>query len=63
MFVIGGKVKGGLYGAYPSLSNLDNGDLKYEVDFRSVYSTLIDSWLNGDTATVLGKTYENLKFI
>jgi uncharacterized protein (DUF1501 family) len=63
MFVIGGKVKGGLYGAYPSLSNLDNGDLKYEVDFRSVYSTLIDSWLHGDTATVLGKSYENLKFI
>ncbi|NQX59397.1 DUF1501 domain-containing protein [Paenibacillus qinlingensis] len=63
MFVIGGKVKGGLYGAYPSLSNLDNGDLKYEVDFRSIYSTLIDSWLHGDTATVLGKTYENLKFI
>ena len=63
MFVIGGKVKGGLYGAYPSLSDLDNGDLKYEVDFRSVYSTLIDSWLKGDTTTVLGKTYENLKFI
>jgi len=63
MFVIGGKVKGGLYGSYPSLSNLDNGDLKYEVDFRSVYSTIIDSWLKGDTTTILGKTYENLKFI
>ncbi|WP_328803507.1 DUF1501 domain-containing protein [Paenibacillus silvestris] len=63
MFVIGGKVKGGLYGAYPSLSNLDNGDLKYEVDFRSVYSTLVDSWLKGDAATVLGKPYESLKFI
>lgn len=63
MFVIGGKVKGGLYGSYPNLNNLDNGDLKYEVDFRSVYSTLVDSWLQGDTATVLGKSYENLKFI
>lgn len=56
-------MKGGLYGAYPSLSNLDNGDLKYEVDFRSVYSTLVDSWLKGDASTVLGKPYESLKFI
>ncbi|WP_261302292.1 DUF1501 domain-containing protein [Paenibacillus andongensis] len=63
MFVIGGKVNGGLYGAYPSLSNLDNGDLKYEVDFRSVYSTVIDKWLKGDTTAVLGKSYESLKFI
>ncbi|TXK85604.1 DUF1501 domain-containing protein [Paenibacillus sp. N3.4] len=63
MFLLGGKIKGGLYGAYPSLSNLDNGDLKYQVDFRSVYSTLIDKWLKGDTAAVLGKTYEQLKFI
>ncbi|MGG1514433.1 DUF1501 domain-containing protein [Paenibacillus oryzisoli] len=63
VFVIGGKVKGGLYGAYPSLSSLDNGDLKYEVDFRSVYATLIEQWLQGDTTAVLGKAYENLKFI
>lgn len=63
MFVIGGKVKGGLYGAYPSLSSLDNGDLKYEVDFRSVYSTLVDNWLKGDVTAVLGKPYESLKFI
>ncbi|SDN25760.1 Uncharacterized conserved protein, DUF1501 family [Paenibacillus sp. yr247] len=63
MFVIGGKVNGGLYGSYPSLSNLDNGDLKYEVDFRSVYSTLIDKWLKGDAAAVLSKSYEYLKFI
>ncbi|MEC0225922.1 DUF1501 domain-containing protein [Paenibacillus alba] len=63
MFVIGGKVNGGLYGAYPSLSNLDNGDLKYEMDFRSVYNTLIDKWLKGDAAAVLNKSYENLKFI
>ncbi|WNR43543.1 DUF1501 domain-containing protein [Paenibacillus roseipurpureus] len=63
MFVLGGKVKGGLYGAYPSLSNLNNGDLKYEVDFRSVYSTIVESWLHGDVSAVLGKSYENLKFI
>ncbi|GGI45823.1 hypothetical protein GCM10008018_14050 [Paenibacillus marchantiophytorum] len=62
VFVLGGQVKGGLYGAYPSLSDLDEGDLKYQVDFRSVYSTILDSWLKGDTQSVLGRTYENLKF-
>ncbi|MFC5449495.1 DUF1501 domain-containing protein [Paenibacillus aestuarii] len=63
MFVLGGRVKGGLYGDYPSLTQLDNGDLKYEVDFRAVYGTLIDKWLQGDAAGVLGKSYEKLTFI
>jgi len=39
-FVMGGKVKGGLHGAYPSLADLQDGDLKYTVDFRNLYSTL-----------------------
>lgn len=39
-FVMGGKVKGGLLGAYPSLGDLQDGDLKHTVDFRNVYSTL-----------------------
>ncbi|MFC0216293.1 DUF1501 domain-containing protein [Paenibacillus chartarius] len=63
MFVIGGKVKGGLYGEYPSLSNLVSEDLKYEVDFRSVYYTLIDKWLRGDAKSVLGRSYETLAFL
>lgn len=64
VFVLGGNVKGGLYGVYPSLTDLDrNGDLKYEVDFRSVYYTLMDGWLKGDAVGVLGKSYEKLQFI
>lgn len=64
MFIIGEKMKGGLYGIQPSLTNLDKGgDLKYEVDFRSVYYTVVDSWLQGDAKTVLGKTYEKINFI
>jgi len=39
-FVMGGKVKGGLHGAYPSLADLDDGDLRHTVDFRDVYSTI-----------------------
>jgi uncharacterized protein (DUF1501 family) len=39
IFVMGGGVKGGLYGAYPSLGDLQDGDLKHTVDFRSVFAT------------------------
>ena len=42
-FVMGGKVKGGLHGAYPSLTDLTDGDLRHTVDFRNVYSTLAQS--------------------
>jgi uncharacterized protein (DUF1501 family) len=40
LFVMGGGVKGGLHGAYPSLSDLTDGDLKHTVDFRSVFATV-----------------------
>lgn len=39
-FVMGGKVSGGLHGTYPSLDDLDDGDLRHTVDFRDVYSTV-----------------------
>ena len=39
-FVMGGRVKGGLHGAYPSLSDLQDGDLRHTVDFRNVFATL-----------------------
>jgi uncharacterized protein (DUF1501 family) len=39
-FVMGGAVKGGLHGAYPSLADLQDGDLKHSVDFRSVFATI-----------------------
>ncbi|MFE5318672.1 DUF1501 domain-containing protein [Paenibacillus sp. NPDC056579] len=63
VLVLGGKVKGGMYGVMPSLTNLDNGDLKYEVDFRSVYYTLVENWLKGDARTVLSGSFEKLAFI
>jgi uncharacterized protein (DUF1501 family) len=63
MFVMGGKVKGGLHGKMPSLTELDDGDLKYTVDFRRVYATLLDKWLNADGAKVLGAPFEGVGFI
>jgi len=64
LFVIGNKVKGGVYGDDPILSSLDdNGDLKYQVDFRSVYATILDGWLGGDSRAVLNGSFERLPFL
>lgn len=63
VLVFGGRVKGGLYGVYPSLTDLDQGDLKYDIDFRSVYYTLVEDWMKGDARSVLGKAYEKLGFV
>ncbi len=63
MFVVGKPVKGGLYGAYPSLTNLDQGDLKFTTDFRAVYGTVIDRWLGANSALVLGQQFEDLRFV
>jgi uncharacterized protein (DUF1501 family) len=63
MFLIGSQVKGGLYGSYPSLEQLDNGNLRYGVDFRAVYSTALEGWLGADGRTVLGAHYEDVGFI
>jgi len=41
---IGGTVKGGLYGTFPSLTDLQEGDLKHTVDYRSLYATAIEQW-------------------
>jgi uncharacterized protein (DUF1501 family) len=64
LFAIGDAVKGGLYGAQPSLTNLDRaGNLVPTVDFRSVYTTVLDTWLRADARQLLGGTYENLRFV
>ncbi len=63
MFLLGKPVKGGLYGAYPSLTDLDAGDLKFTTDFRAVYATVLDRWLGTNSEIVLGKRYEDLKFV
>jgi uncharacterized protein (DUF1501 family) len=44
-FVVGEKVRGGHYGAMPSLVDLDDGNMRYTTDFRRVYATMIRSWM------------------
>ena len=62
-FVLGDRVKGGVYGNYPSLSRLDeNSNLKLNVDFRNVLSDLIGK-MNGNPAGILGQTWPALGFI
>lgn len=43
-FLMGGKVKGGMHGGYPSLADLQDGDLRHSIDFRDVYSTIARDW-------------------
>ena len=64
-FAIGPNVKGGEYGNYPSMneSKLDQGDLVPEIDFRSVYSTLIEDWMNLDPLPIVGGQFEKPDFI
>ncbi|MBF4517426.1 DUF1501 domain-containing protein [Flavobacterium sp. ANB] len=52
MFVIGGNNKGTILGNNPNLSDLDNGDLKYEIDFRSVYASLLQQKMNFDYSKI-----------
>jgi len=61
MFVIGKGVKGGFYGRHPSLTDLDDGNMRMTTDFRRVYATMIKEWLGyDDAASVLKGSFEPL---
>jgi uncharacterized protein (DUF1501 family) len=55
--------KKGLYNAPSDLLNLDNEDLKFSIDFRNIYSTLLNNWLHADATKILGNNFETLGFI
>ncbi|MGN6361049.1 MAG: DUF1501 domain-containing protein, partial [Thermomicrobiales bacterium] len=55
LYIMGGGMNPGVFGDAPSLADLDsNGDLKFKLDFRSVYGTLVQDWLGGDTTNLIG---------
>jgi len=60
VFLAGPCVRSGLHGAYPSLTDLADGDLKMAVDFRRIYATLLEDWLGLASKEALGGAFEPL---
>lgn len=62
-FALGGSVRGGLYGDAPSLSRLEGGNLRFAVDFRSVYATILQRWWGLDGSAILGGRFETVNIL
>jgi len=65
-FAVGEHVKGGIYGVYPSLERSEQeegGNLKFNMDFRSVYSTILEDWLGMNPAPIVGGNFEKVRFL
>ena len=62
-FISGGLQQKGLINAMPDLEDLNEGDLKHKVDFKNVYATVLNKWLNADDKKILGKKYSYMNFI
>jgi len=63
VFLLGKPVCSGLHGQYPDLGDLADGDPKHDIDFRRVYSTLLDRWLEVPSEFVLGGTFDPLPLL
>jgi uncharacterized protein (DUF1501 family) len=64
ILIYGGKLKKpGIYNDAPDMVTLDNGDLKYQIDFRDVYATLLDKWLNVNNSQILTRSFVGLGFV
>jgi len=65
VFIIGENLKQkGIYNEAPNLNDLDeNGDLKYSVDFRSIYATILQNWMQVDDKSILNETFKPLSFL
>lgn len=61
MFLCGSPIQGGVLGELPDLNDLEDGDLKHQIDFRQVYAGVLRDWLQVDERKVLGNSYEPLK--
>jgi uncharacterized protein (DUF1501 family) len=62
-FISGGLKQKGLINPMPDLHDLDEGDLKYKIDFKNVYASVLNKWLDADDTSILGKKYGYLEFI
>lgn len=63
MFVLGSSIQQGLVSPHPSMADLDQGDLKYVVDFRSVYASVLQNWLETPSKPILGDQFPLLPLV
>jgi uncharacterized protein (DUF1501 family) len=63
MFLVGDTLKAGIHGKYPSLSDLDQGDLKHHTDFRRIYATLLENWLGWPSKPALEGNFKTLDLV
>ena len=63
MYLLGDMVQPGLLGNHPSLSDLDNGDLKFNLDFRSVYSAVLEDWMGTKAGPILGRSFRKASIL
>ena len=62
-YIIGDHVSGGLYAEYPSIDPKDwiyGEDLRHTIDYRSIYSSILEQWLGLDAVPIVGGTYEQI---
>ncbi len=60
LFLVGGGVKGGIYGAYPDLSQTNIGNLRFQTDFRSVYATILERWMGRPSQKILRGSFPTI---
>lgn len=65
LFVVGSRVKAGFHGEHPGLEpeQLDQGDLKWLIDFRSIYAAVLEDWLKADSRKILGGEFSKLTIV
>jgi uncharacterized protein (DUF1501 family) len=63
MYLIGDIVRPGVLGQMPSLTDLDQGDLKFNVDFRSVYAAVLEDWMGAPSEKILGARHKKAKIL
>lgn len=63
MFLGGSLRQKGLLNELPNLTDLDQGDLKFQIDFRRVYATLLEQWLGAKSSPLLGGEFQPMGFV
>ncbi len=63
LYLVGDMVRPGLLGDHPSLTQLDQGDLVFNVDFRSIYAAIIEDWMGAPARPILGRDYRKAKIL